>query len=113
MAKSNYPGLRAREPIYRNLRELALSYFPWYFNSERQKTLRGYTRPLHLAALDRQGWMWDNAGADAVEQRLQQLRPIPLLRPTMIARLQPLDDLSYAAGSVGVNPAGVYRPAPS
>ena len=32
VAKSNYTGCRWREPIYRNLRELALSYFNAYFN---------------------------------------------------------------------------------
>ena len=44
VAKSNFVGLKFREPIHRNLRELVLSYFNDYFNTEGQKTLRGYTR---------------------------------------------------------------------
>src|SRR4030043_1295949 len=42
IGKSNCAGLRYREPIYRTLRELALSYFEFYFNIKSEKTLRGY-----------------------------------------------------------------------
>jgi len=44
IARSNYSGLRFREPVYRTLRELALSYFEHYFNLRRQKTLRRWAR---------------------------------------------------------------------
>ena len=44
IAKSNYSGLRFREPVYRTLRELAMSYFEHYFNLSREKTLRNYSR---------------------------------------------------------------------
>lgn len=110
VAKSNYPGLRSREPIYHSLRELALSYFEWFFNYERKKTLRAYTRPLNLATMDGARWMWEDAGADAVERRLWGLQPVPLLRPGQAQLLRSLDDLTYAAGTVGVNEAGVFRP---
>src|SRR4029077_11066820 len=40
MGRSNYSGLRYRDPIYPTLRTLALSYFESYFNLRRQKTLR-------------------------------------------------------------------------
>ena len=46
IAKSNYSGLRFREPVYRTLRELAMTYFEHYFNLEREKTLRKYSRPI-------------------------------------------------------------------
>src|SRR6266487_6341856 len=46
IAKSNYSGLRFREPVYRTLRELAMSYFEHYFNPEAEKTLRTYSRPV-------------------------------------------------------------------
>src|SRR5436305_15189891 len=56
VAKSNFTGLRFREPIHRTLRELVLSYFEDFFNDAREKTLRGYTLPLSLKPFDRQGW---------------------------------------------------------
>ena len=52
IAKSNFAGLRFREPIYRNLRDLVMSYFEQFYNVERKKTLRSYTVPLHLKAFD-------------------------------------------------------------
>src|SRR5512135_753701 len=41
LAKSNFVGLRSREPVYRNVRELVMSYFDVFYNVEGQKTLRG------------------------------------------------------------------------
>jgi hypothetical protein len=37
VAKSNFTGCRFREPVYRSLRELAMSYFNIYFNLRRQR----------------------------------------------------------------------------
>jgi len=57
VAKSNYAGLRFREPVYRGLRELVMSYFEQYYNLDAEKTLRNYSRPVNLARFDRIGWM--------------------------------------------------------
>ena len=56
VAKSNFAGLRSREPIHRTLRELVLSYFEAYFNLKGQKTLRQFSPPLSLRQFDRLGW---------------------------------------------------------
>ncbi len=58
VAKSNFAGLRYREPIYHTARDLVLSYFEQYFNTAGMKTLRAYTRPFNLAKLDSVGWMY-------------------------------------------------------
>src|ERR1700680_4050188 len=57
IAKSNYSGLRYREPVYRSLRELAMSYFEHYYNLKREKTLRNYSRPVNMARFDAIEWM--------------------------------------------------------
>ena len=57
VAKSNFSGLRYREPVYRTLRELVMSYFEHYYNLRREKTLRNYSRPVNLRRFDRIGWM--------------------------------------------------------
>lgn len=110
VAKSNYTGLRFREPIYRTLRELALSYFEDFFSLYREKTLRSYTVPLRLEKYDHLGWMWSDAGADAIEKRLKTLRKFALITPQMAARLSLVDPLSEQAGTIGTNPAGVFVP---
>src|SRR5436190_21850595 len=57
VAKSNFTGCRYREPVYRTLRELAMSYFHIYFNLRGERTLRRYSRPVNLARFDRDEWM--------------------------------------------------------
>jgi hypothetical protein len=110
LAKSNYVCLRSREPVYRSLRELVMSYFDVYFNLWSEKSLRAYTRPLNLATLDVKGWEVSTAGANAVEKRLKELKPIPLITPVQAAVLQPVNQRFYDALSMGANIAGVYKP---
>jgi hypothetical protein len=57
IAKSNFAGLRYREPVYRTLRELAISYFEHYYNLKGEKTLRAYSRPVNLKRFDSISWM--------------------------------------------------------
>src|SRR5215212_9563627 len=57
VAKSNFTGCRYREPVYRTLRELALSYFNIYFNLRFERTLRRYSQAVNLARFDRRHWM--------------------------------------------------------
>jgi len=59
IAKSNFSGLRFREPVYRTVRELVMSYFDDYINLRGERTLRAYSRPVDLARFDRshRGWM--------------------------------------------------------
>ena len=110
LAKSNYVGLRFREAVYRTLRELVMSYFEVFYNVKGAKTLRGYSRPLNLRTFDPLHWTWDDAGADAIEARLKTLRQIPVVTPSMVAQLSPVDARSYEAGMLGANPDGLYAP---
>src|SRR5262249_15950845 len=57
VAKSDYSGLRSREPVYRTIRELVMTYFEHYFNPAGEKTLRAYSRPVNLRQFDSIGWM--------------------------------------------------------
>jgi hypothetical protein len=110
VAKSNFVGLRYREPIHRSLRELVLSYFEDYYNVAGEKTLRAYTRPLNLRSFDRMGWEWRDEGVDAIEEQLWQIHRIPLFAPEVAAALSPVDPRSLAAGLYGSDPEGLFRP---
>jgi len=57
IAKSNFAGLRFRAPVYRTLRELALSYFENYYNLRGERTLRAYSLQINLKRLDGLHWM--------------------------------------------------------
>jgi hypothetical protein len=110
VAKSNFVGLRFREPVYRTLRELVMSYFEQYYNVERKKTLRSYTVPLNLKGFDQFGWMLKDEALSRVARRLDEIRRFPVLTRRMIARLSMVDERSYQAGMLGVNKAGLYAP---
>lgn len=109
VAKSNFVGLRFREPVYRTLRELVMSYFEDFFNSMGQKTLRGYSVPLDLTPFDALNWEVDDAGADAIEERTEHLRGYRLLTPEMIRELSPADRRQLEAGLLGADPEGLYK----
>jgi hypothetical protein len=110
LAKSNFVGLRFREPIYRNLRELVMSYFEQYYSVERKKSLRSYTVPLNLKAFDKLNWMLRDEPLERIGERLDEIRRIPLLTRRMIGNLSLVDERLYKAGLLGANQAGLYRP---
>jgi hypothetical protein len=110
VAKSNFSGLRFREAVYRSSRELVLSYFEDFFNSEGVKTMRTYTPILDLATLDDAQWMTTDSGADIVEKRLLKLRRFSVVTPDMAASFSTVDRRSYEAGMIGVIKEGLYKP---
>ena len=110
VAKSNFAGLRYREPVYRSYRELVMSYFEHFFNTERARTLRGYSTPLNLAEFDALNWECDDAGIDAVERRLPALRRYALLPPAAIPTLTLVDARIFAVDTLHSDPEGFYRP---
>jgi hypothetical protein len=109
VAKSNFVGLRYREPIHRTLRELVLSYFEQYFNLDGEKTLREYSPPLPLKPFDRLGWEFRDEPIPGIAERLDALRHRRLLSPAQERRLAAVDARSMQGGMVGTLAEGVYR----
>jgi hypothetical protein len=101
IAKSNYSGLRFREPVYRTLRELVLSYFEHYYNLKGEKTLRAYSRPVRLTRFDRLGWMTSASDVWVIPEYLCEIRHVPLLPDGMDRRLSRMDKRMMEAGLVG------------
>jgi hypothetical protein len=101
VAKSNFAGLRFRAPVYRTLRELALSYFEHYYNLRGERTLRNYSGPVNLARLDDRDWMTPEEDVWCVPELLIAARHYPLF-PDKVARALPrLDRRSFGAGMHG------------
>lgn len=89
ISKSNHTYLRYRDPVYRTLRELAMSYFPDYFNREGKKSLRAYSRPLDLRTM---GTNWvTGAHAWDVAEKLCAIKHYPLVSARELRTLRPLD----------------------
>lgn len=111
VAKSNFVGLRYREPVYRSLRELVMSYFEGFYNIDGIKTLRGYTRPLDLSPFDRYEWATRETGVEKITKALYRRRTIPVIDSDQAASLSPVDRRSYESGMLGTNFEGLYKPA--
>ena len=101
IAKSNYAGLRFRAPVYRTLRELALSYFQDYYNLRGERTLRAYSVAVDLSRLDARHWMTDEEEVWSVPELLIAARHYPIV-PDKVARALPrMDRRSFEAGMHG------------
>ena len=79
ISKTNGAPLRYRDPIYRTLRELALSYFHEYSNRIGQKTLRSYSVPFDLRRIDVAEWVTAVKSCWDTHDRLEELRHYPLI----------------------------------
>ncbi len=101
VAKSNYAGLRFREPVYRTLRELVMSYFEHYYNLRREKTLRSYSRPVNLERFDAIEWMTAEQDPWAIPEYLCTIRHSAILPRSLTGQLSRVDARLFAAGLVG------------
>jgi hypothetical protein len=98
IAKSNYSGLRFREPVYRSLRELVMSYFEHYYNLAGEKTLRAYSRPVSLVRFDRINWMTAEEDLWEIPEYLVRIPHTKIL--TSHKRMQ-MDKRLFDAGILG------------
>lgn len=108
VAKSNYVNLGFREPVYKNLRELVMTYFEHYVSANRAKTLRGYTRPLDLARYVDKTWPYDEPAANRLYKKFYTRKPIRLITHTMAGRLNLVRESVYEAEILGTDMNWVY-----
>jgi hypothetical protein len=98
IAKSNYVNLGYREPVYKTLRELVMTYFEHYVSVRQEKTLRGHTRPLDASRYIHLDWAWDEVGANRLyHNHFYGHKAIPLIPSRMAQQLSPVTDRVYAA----------------
>jgi hypothetical protein len=101
VARSNFSGLRYREPIHRTIRDLAKSYVEAYFNLRREKTLRRYSSPFDLSRFDRIAWMTTEEDLWEIPNYLVGIRHHRLLSSAEERALGPVSKVVFEAGKVG------------
>jgi hypothetical protein len=79
ISKTNGIGLRWRDPVYRTLRELAMSYFHEYTNRRNHKTLREYSVPFDLRRIDTSIWVSGTKHCWSVAEKLDEIRHFKLV----------------------------------
>src|SRR2546423_7924033 len=101
VAKSNFTGCRYREPVYRTLRQLAMSYFNTYFNLRGERTLRRYSRPVNLARFDDRQWMTSDKAIWFIPEYLCDIPHRPLLKRGLEKHLTRVDRRTWESEMVG------------
>lgn len=100
ISKTNHVVLRYREPVYKSIRELVMSYFHEYFADDGAKTLRSYCMPVDLSRFDKRGWMTAEEDVWYVPEYLAEVKHIPILTRLQIARLRKADKIELSAGDL-------------
>ncbi len=94
ISKTNGTPLRYRDPIYRTLRELALSYFHEYFNKRGHKTLRSYSASFDMRRIDPEDWITSKKNCWLAHDRITELRHYPLIsrrQEKLLAKRDPFE----------------------
>lgn len=99
ISKSNHVWLRWRDPVYRSLRELAMSYFHEYTRYDR-KTLRTYSRPIDLRSVDPALWVTNDDNCWEVAGMLDSVRHHRLLSPAQARQLRRRDAMEMRANNL-------------
>lgn len=101
VAKSNYVNLGFREPVYKTIRELVMTYFEHYCSVYQAKTLRGYTRPFDASRYTNLNWAIDEEGSNKLfYKHFYKRKPVTLITPAMAAGLNPITDRVYKAETI-------------
>ncbi|MEK6922144.1 MAG: hypothetical protein AABX82_09700, partial [Nanoarchaeota archaeon] len=80
ISKTNHAVLRSREPVYKTIRELVLSYFHEYIQDKTgKKTLRSYTNPINLKQFNKKNWVTDGKQIWYIADTICATEHIPLL----------------------------------
>jgi len=110
VAKSNFTTLRYREPVYRSLRELVMSYFDFYFNTAGYKSLRSYSLPLDLTIYNSRQWATTDEDLEYIGDKLEKIRHYQVVNKNMIKNLKKASGIMLKAGMMGANEEGMFKP---
>jgi len=110
VAKSNTTTLRFREPVYRSIRELVMSYFDFYINTLGDKSLRSYSNPVNLSMFDKFNWMTTDDDLEFIGDYLFTIKHNEILDAKSIKSLSPADKDVLEICFIGSDPNGLFKP---
>jgi hypothetical protein len=97
ISKTNHAVLRWRDPVYRTVRELAMSYFHEYLAPNGKKSLRAISRPFDLGRHAPESWVTAEQDLEWLQDKLNDLSHAPLLPRGIIPRLRDISPLERQA----------------
>ena len=100
ISKTNHGVLRYREPVYKTVRELTMSYFHEYFLDDGKKTLRSFSKPFDLRKFKSRGWMTTEENLWYISEALDAMPHYPILTRKMLAGLRRADPIEIKIGKI-------------
>ena len=98
ISKTNHAVLRYREPIYKSVRELVMSFFHEYYLENGKKTLREYSDPVDLSHFDKINWRTTAEDLHVVPDYLDTVSHHQILSKEQIKNLRKVDPIEVRAG---------------
>ena len=102
ISKTNHGVLRYREPVYKTIRELVMSYFHEYFLDNGHKTLREYSEPLNLSSIKHINWRTTESDLWEIHEILDKAKHYSILSPQQVKNLRKADKVEIEAGKIVV-----------
>ncbi|MFA5750877.1 MAG: hypothetical protein WCX79_01775 [Candidatus Paceibacterota bacterium] len=99
LSKTNHSVLRYREPVYKNIRELVMSYFHEYFLDNGEKTLLSYSRPLNLNIF-KKGWEREEKDLWKIDEELDKVKHYTIAPSKVLKNLRMADEIEIKAGKI-------------
>jgi hypothetical protein len=99
ISKTNHVVLRYREPVYKTIRELVMSYFHEYFLNDGTKTLRSYSEPLDLSTFE-DGWEVSEENLWGIDQELDKIKHFEIAPKENLKLLRKADKIEREAGEI-------------
>lgn len=103
ISKTNHAVLRFREPLYRTVRELVMSYFHEYFLDDGRKTMRDYSDPFDVGRRFGHTWLTTEDDLWHIADALDASRHRPVLGTSQQRALRRADPVEIAAGKLTVH----------
>ena len=100
ISKTNHVVLRFRDPVYRSVRELAMSYFHEYFLDDGRKTMIDYSDPFDVVRRCGTDWITSEEDIWHVAEQLDESRHRLIMSAVQRRNLRPADPVEIAAGKL-------------
>ena len=99
ISKTNHSVLRYRDPIYKSVRELSMSYFHEYFLTTGKKTLRSFSKPFDLSRV-KMSWLTSDVDQADLAFELDESPHFKILSPKQLKNLRRADKIEIKASEI-------------
>lgn len=110
ISKSNTTMLRGRDPVYRDIRELVMSYFDFYFNMEGDKALYAYSMPIDLNKYNQWEWRTTDKNLDKMGKSFNDIDHYEIVGEKILKKLPRAQEILKEACLLGADTSGLYKP---